>query len=76
MENVTPLRTLDVSPENPVSLNDFLRADIYTVRRELTTKARDASVTADSSIIALTKHVTGATKVTVTTNLTAGGPRP
>ena len=30
MDNVTPLWG-DVPPEDPVSLNDFTRADIYTV---------------------------------------------
>ncbi len=30
MDTVTPLWD-DVSPEDPVSLNDFTRADIYTV---------------------------------------------
>jgi excisionase family DNA binding protein len=33
MDNVTPLRALDVTPEDPVSLNDFTHADIYTVRQ-------------------------------------------
>ncbi|MGH4010336.1 MAG: helix-turn-helix domain-containing protein [Pseudonocardiaceae bacterium] len=33
MDNVTPLWTRDVPPEDPVSLNDFARADIYTVRQ-------------------------------------------
>ncbi len=31
MDNVTPLWAHDVPPEDPVSLNDFTRADIYTV---------------------------------------------
>jgi excisionase family DNA binding protein len=33
MENVTPLGALDVSPDDPVSLNDVGQADIYTVRQ-------------------------------------------
>lgn len=33
MDNVTPLWARDVAPEDPVSLNDFTRADIYTVRQ-------------------------------------------
>ena len=36
MENVTPLWALDVPPDDPVSLNDFVRADIYTVRHVAT----------------------------------------
>jgi len=31
VDNVTPLWAHDVPPEDPVSLNDFTRADIYTV---------------------------------------------
>ena len=33
MTNVTPLWGLNVPPEDPVSLNDFHRADIYTVQQ-------------------------------------------
>jgi excisionase family DNA binding protein len=33
MDNVTSLWTLDVPPEDPLSLNDVPRADIYTVRQ-------------------------------------------
>ena len=33
MDNVTPLWALDVPPDDPVSLNDVGRADIYTVRQ-------------------------------------------
>jgi excisionase family DNA binding protein len=33
MDNVTSLWALDGPPEDPVSLNDFARADIYTVRQ-------------------------------------------
>ena len=33
MDNVTPLWAHDLLPEDPVSLNDFARADIYTVRQ-------------------------------------------
>jgi hypothetical protein len=33
MDNVTSLWALDVPSEDPVSLNDFARADIYTVRQ-------------------------------------------
>lgn len=76
MENVTPLWAFDVPAEDPVSLNDFFRADIYAVRQELTTKARDASATANSSVTALIRQITGVTEVTATTNPTAGGPRP
>jgi excisionase family DNA binding protein len=31
VDNVTPLWARDVPPEDPVSLNDLNRADIYTV---------------------------------------------
>lgn len=76
MENVMLLWVLDAFPEDPVLLNDFLLADIYTTRRALTNKARDASATADSSVTALTKQVTGVTEVTITTYPAAGGLRP
>jgi excisionase family DNA binding protein len=33
MDNVTSLWALDLPPEDPVSLNDFARTDIYTVRQ-------------------------------------------
>ena len=33
MDNVTPLRAPDVEPDDPVSFNDFIRADIYTVQQ-------------------------------------------
>jgi excisionase family DNA binding protein len=33
MDNVTSLWAPDVPPEDPVSLNDFAHADIYTVRQ-------------------------------------------
>jgi hypothetical protein len=75
MDNVTPLWELDVLPQDPVSFNDFVRADIYTVRRKVTTKTHDASVTADSLVTALTKQATELTVVIVTT-ISTGGPRP
>jgi hypothetical protein len=77
MDNGTALWELDVLPEDPVLFDNFLHADIYTVRRKLTTNTHDASVTAGSLVSALTKQATGVTEVTVTTIIpTAGGPRP
>jgi hypothetical protein len=76
MNNGTALWELDVLPEDPASFDNFLRADVYTVRRKLTTEIHDASVTADSLVTALIKQATGVAEVTVTTITTAGGPRP
>jgi hypothetical protein len=76
MDNGTALWDLDVLPEDPASFDNFLRADIYTVRRKLTTEIHDAAVTADSLVTALIKQATGVAEVTVTTITTAGGPRP
>jgi excisionase family DNA binding protein len=36
MDNVTPLWAPDVPSDDPVSLNDVARADIYTVREAAT----------------------------------------
>jgi hypothetical protein len=76
MDNGTALWELDMLSEDPALFDNFVRADIYTVRRKLTTKTHDASVIADSLVTALIRQATGVAEVTVTTITTAGGPRP
>lgn len=77
MNNGTAIWELGILPEDPASFKKFLRANIYTVRRKLTTQTHDASVTAASLVTDLIKQTTGVAEVTVTTTIpTAGGSRP